>query len=447
MIRKHFAGIAASALALAVSAQAVAGTVTTDGADIVLKTKGGLEVATADKEFAFKVGGRLQADYSQFDGFYTKEGDTQDAAYFRRAFLEVSGVAYKDWKYQINYDFSHNSGGNSRASDGYFDEASITYTGFKPVEIRMGRFDPIFGLEKATSSKWVTAPERNAVYDLMDWASSHDAGMGIEVSGTYADSLLGAVTLSSKENADDNGQSTKQLNLRGVFAPLHEAGNVLHLGASFAQRNADDEGYDGRFRSRMGMRGVDTEGGAKANNGNRAAFGGFNGATVVEGTFDKDTAWGLEAAWATGPFSLQGEYMQRTLEVGDTAAVTEDIESDGFYVQAAYTLTGEARGYKLGKFDAIKPANKQIGAWEVFYRYDDFTVEDKNDVAGSLTQGVAIRELGEVDGQTHNLGVNWYANEAVKLSATYVMVNTDGITNDVGDDDGSGFVVRAQYAF
>ena len=49
MIRKHFAGIAASALALAVSAQAVAGTVTTDGADIVLKTKGGLEVATADK--------------------------------------------------------------------------------------------------------------------------------------------------------------------------------------------------------------------------------------------------------------------------------------------------------------------------------------------------------------------------------------------------------------
>ena len=35
MIRKHFAGFAASALALAVSAQAFAGTVTTDGADIV----------------------------------------------------------------------------------------------------------------------------------------------------------------------------------------------------------------------------------------------------------------------------------------------------------------------------------------------------------------------------------------------------------------------------
>ncbi|HFT4720691.1 TPA: porin, partial [Pseudomonas aeruginosa] len=72
MIRKHSLGFVASALALAVSAQAFAGTVTTDGADIVIKTKGGLEVATTDKEFSFKLGGRLQADYSRFDGFYTK---------------------------------------------------------------------------------------------------------------------------------------------------------------------------------------------------------------------------------------------------------------------------------------------------------------------------------------------------------------------------------------
>lgn len=71
MIRKHFAGFAASALAMAVTAQAFAGTVTTDGADIVVKTKGGLEVATTDKEFSFKLGGRIQADYSSFDGFYT----------------------------------------------------------------------------------------------------------------------------------------------------------------------------------------------------------------------------------------------------------------------------------------------------------------------------------------------------------------------------------------
>lgn len=99
MIRKHFAGVAFSALALAVSAQAVAGTVTTDGADIVIKTKGGFEASTSDKEFGFKVGGRLQADFDQFDGLYTANGKTANEAYFRRAILEVSGTAYRDWKY------------------------------------------------------------------------------------------------------------------------------------------------------------------------------------------------------------------------------------------------------------------------------------------------------------------------------------------------------------
>ncbi|MGE2390278.1 porin [Pseudomonas aeruginosa] len=94
MIRRHSckgvgSSVAWSLLGLAISAQSLAGTVTTDGADIVIKTKGGLEVATTDKEFSFKLGGRLQADYGRFDGYYTNNGNTADAAYFRRAYLGV----------------------------------------------------------------------------------------------------------------------------------------------------------------------------------------------------------------------------------------------------------------------------------------------------------------------------------------------------------------------
>ncbi|MNC12554.1 Porin O precursor [compost metagenome] len=432
MIRKHFAGIAASALALAISAQAVAGTVTTDGADIVVKTKGGLEVATADKEFAFKVGGRLQADYSTFDGFYTVNGESADAAYFRRAFLEISGVAYKDWAYQINYDFSHNAGSQE---DGYFDEASIAYTGFKPVTIKVGRFDPAFGLEKATSSKWVTAQERNAAYDLVDWANGHQNGLGIEVSATPTESLFGSVGVSAKDQNDVDGESTKQVNLRGVFAPLHETGNVLHLGVNYAQRDLSDTAFDSRIRSRLGMRGVSTGGGNDAGtNGNRLLLGGANNRPA--GSYDDDSAWGLEAAWAMGPFSVQGEYIQRELQADDAAF--EDVDATGYYAQVAYTLTGEAREYKLGKFDKIKPENKQIGAWEVFYRYDNISVEDDNG---------AFAAIDDIEGKVHNVGVNWYANEAVKLSGVYVTSAVDNAENDAGDDDGDGFVVRAQYVF
>lgn len=437
MIRKHFAGFVASALAMAVTAQAFAGTVTTDGADIVVKTKGGLEVATTDKEFSFKLGGRIQADYSRFDGFYTNNGNTADAGYFRRAYLELGGVMYSDWAYQIAYDFSHNSGGDNRTEDGYFDEASLAYNGFKPVSIKVGRFDPEFGLEKATSSKWVTAPERNAAYDLVDWTNGHNGGLGIQASGNVGDSLYGSFGVFAKDatNADKDGDSTKQFNLRAVFAPMHDSGNVLHFGVNYAQRDLSDTSFDGRIRSRLGMRGVSTDGGQDAgSNGNRLVLGGAN--NTPAGAYDNDKALGLEAAFATGPFSVQGEYIKRKVESG--AAAFQDIDADGYYAQVAYTLTGEARGYKLGKFDAIKPSNKQIGAWELFYRYDHLSVDDDNG---------AFANISDIEAKVHNLGLNWYANESIKLSGTYVKAKVDNAQNANGDDDGDGFVVRAQYVF
>ncbi|MBD9484709.1 porin [Pseudomonas sp. PDM14] len=445
MIRKHFAGFAASALALAISAQAFAGAVTTDGADIVIKTKGGLEVATTDKEFSFKIGGRVQADYSRFDGFYTVNGDTADAGYFRRAFLEVGGVMFTDWAYQVNYDLSHNSGGDERSSDGYFDEASLTYNGFKPLAIKVGRFDPEFGLEKATSSKWVTAPERTAAYDLVDWTNGHNGGLGIQLSGSVGSSLYGSAGITVKDGTTvdtqtEDGDSVKQYNLRGVFAPMHEAGNVLHFGLNYAYRDLSDSAIDARIRSRLGMRGVSTDGGQDAGtNGNRLLLGGRSVTGANSGAYGDDAAFGLEAAWAAGPFSVQGEYVSRSMD--SERAGYDDVDADGYYVQLAYTLTGEARGYKLGKFDSLKPSNKQIGAWEVFYRYDSLNVED--DTAG----GIAVTD--DVEAKVHNLGVNWYANESVKISGAYIKAKVDNAQNSVaaGDDSGDGFVVRAQYAF
>ncbi|SEM39924.1 phosphate-selective porin OprO and OprP [Pseudomonas sp. ok272] len=444
MIRKHFAGFAASALALAVTAQAFAGTVTTDGADIVVKTKGGLEVATTDSAFSFKLGGRLQADYGTFDDYYTKDGKTGDGAYFRRAYLELGGTAYKDWKYQISYDFSHNSG---TADDGYFDEASISYVGFKPVGLKVGRFDADFGLEKATSSKWVTAIERNAAYEVADWANSHENGMGIQASSVVGDMAYLSSSVAAKDMNDSHGNSVKQFNARAVFAPLHETGNVLHFGLDFATRDLGDVSFDSRIRPRLGVRGVSTNGGNDAGtNGNRATFGGGVGLSssnlTAVGAYDTDTVWGGEFAYATGPFSAQGEYLTRKMKADSSSY--KDVKASGYYGQLAYTLTGESRVYKLdgAKFDTIKPENKQYGAWEVFYRYDHISVDDENVVSKTAT-----RDVGDAKANVNTIGLNWYANEAVKLSANYVNTKTDNITNNVGDDSGSAFVGRVQYVF
>lgn len=455
MMRKQFAGFAASALALAVSAQAMAGTVTTDGTDIVIKTKSGLEVSTTDKQYSFKFGGRLQADYDSFDGFYTKNNNGANDAYLRRAQLEFGGN-YKDWRYQMNYDAADLAGSKTK-----WDEASITYTGFSPINIKLGKFDQDYGLEKATSSKWTTAIERTAVYDLASWVNDKEDGMGIQVSGMTAGMFYGSAgitqqdTTSSKNFADpvtgevsavetnitedEDGQDVNTFNARGVFAPIVSETEVLHFGLDYAQRSYDDDLYTGKIDSRLGVRGLTEQ---SKSYSDKLVFGNSD----KTGFFDDDQVWGAEFAYMNGPFSVQSEYLTRTLSGQDENG---DREATGYNIQLAYTLTGESRIYKLdgAKFDAIKPMDKQLGAWEVFYRFDNLEVQDDDDNLG-------VAGIDTTTADIHTLGVNWYANEAVKVSLNYLMTKSDKDTvavqkraADADDDNGNALSLRAQYVF
>lgn len=440
MIRKHsfrgvMAGFATSALALAVSAQAFAGTVTTDGTDLVIKTKGGLEVATTDKEFSFKLGGRLQFDAGSFDGFYTRNGNRADESYLRRGRLELSGVAYTDWGYTFNRNF-----GDSGSQDDW-DELSISYTGWQPVQLTVGRMDPTFGLEEAVSSKWITAIERSAIYDLAPWVNDHLNGEGIRLRTTMGGMFHGEVGAYRQDQVgiqDEDGQNNTTFVARGVFAPIVQDNQVLHFGLSAATREME-AGTNELIRTRLSVRGTTED----TVNGNRATFGGAR----LDGT---DQVWGAEAAYMMGPFSIQGEYLARTAEGDEVLNGNDnDLEASGYNVQVAYTLTGESRSYKLdgGKFDKIKPKSKQFGAWEVFYRYDDITV-DETAVAPSNAGLLGLTaNTAEASAQIHTVGVNWYANENVKISANYLNTSVDDIVNANGDDDGDAISLRAQYAF
>lgn len=434
MIRKHFAGFAASALALAVSAQAFAGTVTTDGADIMIKTKGGLEVATTDKKFEFKIGGRLQADANSFDGFLTQNGNRADETFFRRARLEISGVAFTDWEYTFNRNFA------DEGVDDDWNELSLAYTGFDPVTLKLGRMDPNFGLEESTSSKWITAVERSTMYEIASWVNDHESGEGLRLETTLGDVFHGQIGGYRQDgNEDADGQNNTSIVARGVFAPIVSSDQVLHFGVNFATRKVE-EGFRDRIRPRLSVRGTTED----AANGFRSVFSDMD----LDGT---DSVWGLEAAYMQGPFSIQGEYMTRQADGAGVAGGNDndnDLEASGYNVQLAYTLTGESRGYKLdgGKFDKIKPENKALGAWEVFYRYDSLTVDETANVTGDMIAGVTADSV-EPSAKVHTVGVNWYANEAVKVSANYIKVSADDMVNANGDDDGDAIALRAQYVF
>ena len=84
-----------------------AGTVSTDGNDLVVNLKGPIEIKTVDEDYSVKLGGRLMWDYN-----YAELNGVADEDDFsiRRARLYLSGNV-KDWSYKLQFNVGNNNGG------------------------------------------------------------------------------------------------------------------------------------------------------------------------------------------------------------------------------------------------------------------------------------------------------------------------------------------------
>ena len=223
------------------------------------------------------------------------------------------------------------------------------------------------------------------------------------------------------DNGDEYGIGT-----RISTAPKFGDGAFLHASASYYIVGMTGDDY--RVRSRLGMH---TTG---------RPFGTDKFAT------DDIDQMGLELAYVSGPFSLQGEYM--SVESDAANADSSDIDVSGYCVLAAYSLTGEPRGYKSssGVFTGLKPKGG-MGAWEPVARYEDADIDVK-----------ARGEKASVERMV--LGVNWYVNKNVKMMLNYVDAEVKDCGANVGEDDvafkrcgyggkdsGDGYSLRARYVF
>jgi phosphate-selective porin OprO/OprP len=434
MIRKHFAGFAASALALAVSAQAFAGTVTTDGADLVIKTKGGLEVATTDKAFSFKLSGKLQWDATQFDGLMAadqnKPFDDTFNTFIRRGEFGLEGTAYSDWDWglRLSYDES---------DDTSVDRAFIAYTGLDIGTFTIGRFGVDYGLENTTSSSWITAIERPFMYDFLNGDEDTQFGANFKHSGDNYGLMAQVATYEGDNNY--KGEDNDELygyTLRAHWAPYLNGTDVIHLAANYHNSESDDN--RARARTRMGIR---------SDNDFRLTFGDVRVA-------DKDVEWVLESGAQFGAFRAQAEYFQRQISGETLAGAKSDVDLSGYYAQVSYMFNG-VRQYKAadGKWD--KPDNMN-GSWEIFARYESSTIDsDAGAIPGNLgLAGIVADDVNdEFQTKAMVVGVNYFVTPAVRTSLNYIDYQVDNINtaNQVGgksvQDDGKAIVGRLQYVF
>jgi len=381
---------------------AASGVVRSSGEDIMLSTTGGGIKIKSSNGNAFQFGGRLMLDYDFYDFDGNPEGSDGE---WRRARITAKGTVKKDW----HYGFTLNIDDQDDEAD--INTAYIKYSGFKPLDLTFGKFKEPFGLERLTSSKWITTIERSMILDVVNEGHGQPYLGGAMISGYHAEmgNLNWALGVFDDGREDGDGDDNYAVTGRVAAAPQFGNDSFMHLAFAFSERARESDLY-----------GVRTRFGVHTNDGARTTLGEIIG--------NDATQWGLEGAFVTGPFSLQAEYVD--LEV-DGADGSNDLEADGYYLQGAWTVTGEPRSYKKkgAYFDKVKPKSA-IGAWEWVVRFDAIDVE-----------------VGNVDNDAEQwlLGVNWYANSNVKFMLNYIDAEAD--LEHADDVDGEALTLRAQYAF
>ncbi|MEW8690595.1 MAG: porin [Candidatus Thiodiazotropha endolucinida] len=371
--------------------------------NLVINTKGGLEVTTTDGEFSMQLGGRILADAAVYDEDRNALGNGSELRDLR---LDLEGRLYADFIYEFSVDFSD---GEADVKDAWF-----AYDAIYPWRFSVGHFKEPFSLEEMTSKRYLTFMERalpNA------FAPGRSMGIGAQWSGeqiTFAAGLFGD---DYNDDTDDEGDEGWGVTSRWTYAPLAEDRSAFHMGIAASYRKLDDEEevrIDTRPESHLtDIRYLDT---GKLKQSRSIAL------------------LGLEGAWVSGPFSLQGEWMQAKIERDEGTEPT----FEGGYLQVSWFLTGESRHYKQrsAKFGRIRSLSDH-GAVEVAARFSSLDLND-----------------GEIEGGSSDnitLGINWYINRQIRLMANTIFVDNDSYADADGDVEGedtpSILQIRAQVDF
>jgi phosphate-selective porin OprO/OprP len=376
---------------------------------VKMDTKG-LQVESADKNFKFKLGGRLQTDATwnsngnnftrpaQINGRPPVLGtgiDANDGTEVRRGRMRFEGVFFKDWLTRFEVDFA-----DDRVA---VKDAFLQYTGLNYVTITAGQQKQNFSRELQESSNDLMFTERSLMNILAAPVVDRAIGINFESVGENWVAKAGAFgdSISANANQMDEGWG---VNSRLIYNPILEKTKLIHLGVAGNYRQPDGNQNVAKGRALQlvyettNMSNLDL---IQSNVNNVDNLGMF----------------GMEAAGMWGPFSTGGEYTQMWVARNTPSGVipeNNDISLNGWYAEAAWTLTGESRTYKQGNFQYLKPAktfsikNGGWGAVETAIRYSGADLNDGNFKGGNI--------------QNMTLAINWYINSNVRFMADWTRV-------------------------
>lgn len=387
--------------------------------------KKGVEFASKNNDFKFRIGGRIHADasYTSGDDLISKGAhiEANDGTEVRRARMEMVGTFFKDWDFKSQFDFADN---NVAVKDLY-----VQYNGLKNFEVTAGQQKQAFSRELQESSNDMMFMERSLMNALNE--PTVDRAIGLNV-GSFQKDWTGQVGIYG-ENVDANKESNKAdegwgISTRWTYAPINEKTKVIHLGVAGNYRDPNAANAVQSPTSQLRLRSETSH---------------MSNLYLIDtGSINADAIKmvGLEANALYGPFTVGGEYTQMWLERKDG---NDDAEFNGWYTEASYTLTGESRKYKKGKFYKLSPKqdfslkNGTWGAWELAGRYSEA------DLTSGKIHGGQMSML--------TVALNWYLNDNIRFMADYNktldLASPKATTLSGGEPNLDIFMLRGQLAF
>ncbi len=402
-------------------------TAETAPANVEVGYKRGFYLKTRDNAFSLKLGGRVNFDYRQ------PFGDTdQDSTFkLRRARIYVKGMVWKYFSFKLQEEF---------ASTATLKDAFLGIRLNKAFRFKVGQFKAPFSLSAMSSSLWMHLPERPITVDAL--APYRDYGVmlhGNPWNGRvhYA---VGVFNGTRGNKTDTDG--SKDVAGRVVLSPFHAFTNIFikgfHVGGSFTYGHENMN--------------LNAQRGYWWNKGTFKSPGGVSFYKLADDvSMDGDRfRWGAELYWDIGPFALQGEWMQLTLNnLRDVTGIQNDVTLKGGYLSASYFLTGEDQPMKGGKLCRVSPKHPfnpgkyQWGAWELALRYDYFKLDSTLMSAHYAAQENAYTDkLWGITG-----GVNWWLNDMGMVRFSVSHIKFDDPVKDIGKDKENLALVRFQVVW
>jgi phosphate-selective porin OprO/OprP len=401
-------------------------------------------------------------------------GDLQDGTYFRRIRPFLEGTIYEVYEYRLNLALE-----NDQFSSSGLDEfwAAINQV---PVigTIRVGHVKNAVGFEAdmTGSSRTMTFMERSSYSEAIERNENFVTGIWLnnnflDQRTTYTFTAFRSDNAASSGTFFGDGQWGAQGRL--TFLPVYEADGRcwMHMGVSGGWRNGTNNIAISPFRTfqlraRPELRDDDPAG---SPGGGQAIPNAASNRMVDTGVIAARDQFllGLEYCYVRGPFSIQAEYGWTWLNSAFGVAPTgltlnpaivpaQDYVFSGGYVQLAYTLTGENRGYDRARGTLSRayfnggpftPAwlvrdedcnlNWGLGAWEIAARYSYIDLND----------GTGLNKIngGRMDG--FSVALNWYLNANLTCMFDWVYDQRHSVPRNTIPGYTDGFGMRVQLSF